>query len=102
MDVWPTSQIPARWDVTLTADPASATVRVQVNGEWYDADWASLAVPNADGTWTRTLQLSLAGVDAPEIAGTAVVLQDDEPPIEVTIGDTVLVGKSSKRLVVKS
>lgn len=97
MEIWPTSHLPGRWDVVTSVDLAGATVRVMVNDVWYPATWVSTSTP-VGSNFTRTCKLDFAGVDG---GSGALVTEDDEPRVEVTVGTTVLVAKSTKRVVVK-
>jgi len=45
------------WDATLTFDPATATVELDVDGTRYPMTWQGAAV-SAGGKWTRTARTS--------------------------------------------
>lgn len=100
MDVYPKSQVPARWDVACSVDLTNATAQVEIGGVWYNANWTGPAVM-VDGVSTRTLRLAIGGVDATQSEVDALLLEDEEPRVLVKIGTTVLVGASSERLVTR-
>lgn len=98
MKIYPTSSVPASWDVVATVDLSAATVRIQVGDTWHDATWvsASTAVP---GGFQRTARLTIGGAEANSADAKAMV--STEPLVEVTVGTAVLVDKSSERLEVQ-
>lgn len=97
MKIYPTSLLTARWDIEASVDLASATARVLIDEVWYPATWVSLSVPSGEN-WVRTFEVDLGGIDS---AATAVVLESQEPLVEVTVNGDILVARSSIRLDVQ-
>lgn len=62
-------------DVTVDYDP-TGTIELRIDDEWYPMTWTGASTANADGTYTRSAQLLVAGphVDpATNPAGTVVL-----------------------------
>jgi hypothetical protein len=83
-------------DLTLSIDPATSTVEIQVDSTWYPATWQGTAVA-ASGKWTQTAQTTgyFAGPNA--AASGAVVLTAGRHPTQtrITKGGDILVHPST-------
>ena len=97
MKVYPTSTFPAKWDIVTSVDLSSATARARINGTWVNLSWIGPSTPSGSG-FLRTASVQLGGADSTAAVKVSV---SEEPLIEVTVGTTVIVARSSERLEVE-
>ena len=94
MDIYPTTSEFAHWTITADVDLTTATAEVFLEGEWRAMEWVD-AGTEANGTWTRTARIRVAGADAP--AG-LVITGSVRPEYRISTGGEVIVRTSQHKL----
>lgn len=97
MEIYPTTQVDARWDIVATVSLAVATVRILINRQWYPADWFAPETLTAAGFFARTAILTVGGRDS---TTDAKFLYGHQPLVEVTVNGQQIVTDSGMVRVV--
>lgn len=80
-------------ELTITRDPATSTVTLKVNGQFYAAGWLAAAVTGTndagDPVWTQELRttgwFAGASVPADQLAGATVLADGVTEPLEAIV-----------------